>query len=60
MCPEAERSFDNTYSGKRGQPFDVPDSSKVTSPGRPLSPESVLKPSAPLPAHFKSEMSLPK
>ena len=33
MCPEAERSFDNTYSGKRGQPFDVPDSSKVTSPG---------------------------
>ncbi len=24
MSPEAERSFDNTYSVKRGQPFDVP------------------------------------
>ena len=23
MCPEAERSFDNMYSVKRGQPFDV-------------------------------------
>ena len=24
MRPEAERSFDNAYSVKRGQPFDVP------------------------------------
>ena len=24
MYPEAERSFDNAYSVKRGQPFDVP------------------------------------
>ena len=24
MSPEEERIFDNTYSGKRGQTFDVP------------------------------------
>ena len=24
MCPEAERSLNNTYSVKSGQPFDVP------------------------------------
>ena len=36
------------------------DSSKVTSPGCPLSPESILKPSAPLPAHSLTEVLLPK
>ena len=36
------------------------DSSKVTSPGCPLSPESILKPSAPLPAHSRTEVLLPK
>ena len=36
------------------------DSSKVTSPGGPLSPESILKLSAPLPAHFQTEVLLPK
>ena len=36
------------------------DSSKVTSPGCPLSPESILKPSAPLPALYKREVLLPK
>ena len=59
MGPEAERSFDNMYSVKRGQPFDVPDSSKVTSPGCLLSPESILKLSAPLPAPFLTEVLLP-
>ena len=50
MCPEVERSFDNMYSVKRGQTFDV------LSPF----PESVLQPSAPLPAHFQTEMLLTK
>ena len=36
------------------------DSSKVTSPGHPLFPESILKLSAPLPAHSQTEMLLTK
>ena len=36
------------------------DSSKVTSPGCPLSPESILQPSAPLPVHSLTEVLLPK
>ena len=33
MSPEAEWSFDNTYSVKRGQPFDVPFQNPGTSKG---------------------------
>ena len=36
------------------------DSSKVTSPGCPLSPESILQPSAPLPAYSQTEVLLTK
>ena len=61
MCLEVERSFDNMYSVKRGQTFDVPFRIPPKShlPASP-SPESILKPSAPLPAHSLTEVLLPK